>query len=94
MQDDSAALNSDSAEEVAWTPMRGPGPAHTSMPQPPSPFPAVGHETAAAVNLLSMSITQQDLAATRANGGIGGPSSGSQHMHAQDLQNQVSAAAI
>jgi hypothetical protein len=60
-QEDSAALNSDSAEEVAWTPTRGPGPAHTSMPQPPSPFPVVGHETAAAVNLLSMSIHEQDL---------------------------------
>ncbi len=56
LQEDSGALNSDSAEEVAWTPTRGPGPAHTSMPQPPSPFPVVGHETAAAVNLLSMSI--------------------------------------
>ncbi|EIE24599.1 hypothetical protein COCSUDRAFT_46871 [Coccomyxa subellipsoidea C-169] len=67
--EDSAALNSDSAEEVAWTPTRGPGPAHTSMPQPPSPFPVVGHETAAAVNLLSMSIHEQDLGAGRAAAG-------------------------
>lgn len=72
LQEDSAALNSDSAEEVAWTPTRGPGPAHTSM-QPPSPFPVVGHETAAAVNLLSMSIREQDLAVGRA-AGIGGAS--------------------
>ncbi len=57
-------------EEVAWTPTRGPGPAHTSMPQPPSPFPVVGHETAAAVNLLSMSIHghEHDLGGNRGAG--------------------------
>ena len=70
LQEDSEALNSDSAEEVAWTPTRGPGPAHTSMPQPPSPFPVVGHETAAAVNLLSMSIHghEHDLGGNRGAG--------------------------
>ena len=65
LQDDSAALNSDSAEEVAWTPTRGPA-YHPAVPLPPSPMPMVGHETAAAVNLLSMSIREADLAASRA----------------------------
>lgn len=65
LQDDSAALNSDSAEEVAWTPARGPA-YHPAVPLPPSPMPMVGHETAAAVNLLSMSIREADLAASRA----------------------------
>ena len=66
LQDDSGALNSDSAEEVAWTPSRGPMAYHPAVPLPPSPMPMVGHETAAAVNLLSMSIREADLAASRA----------------------------
>ena len=39
---------------------------HPAVPLPPSPMPMVGHETAAAVNLLSMSIREADLAASRA----------------------------
>ena len=66
LQDDSGALNSDSAEEVAWTPSRGGMVYHPAVPLPPSPMPMVGHETAAAVNLLSMSIREADLAASRA----------------------------
>lgn len=58
LQADTGGQNSDSAEEVAWVPERHAHPCHL----PPSPMAkAVGQECAAAVNLLSMSVHENNL---------------------------------
>lgn len=57
LQADSLELNSDSAEEVCWTPVPRPRAAIPFSPM----VAAVGLECAAAVNLLSMSIRDSEL---------------------------------